>query len=148
LMLLIFLFLFFPAVMSLLILVPLENRVNLIGCVATIVIINISVSTIFRTAEILRMRLLVDFVPSDYRNSIYSLIPTITALFGIPLLPIAGQIIDSFGLIAGMAVILTVFSTGFMFIATATRFMRSGSEVDSLEGQIAIKASKKAEVAH
>ncbi|MFX0205625.1 MAG: MFS transporter, partial [Candidatus Hodarchaeota archaeon] len=73
LMLLIFLFLFFPAVISLFILVPLENRVNLIGFVATIVIINISVSTIFRTAEILRMRLLVDFVPSEYRNSIYSL---------------------------------------------------------------------------
>lgn len=142
-MLLVFLFLFFPAVISLLVLVPLENEVNLIGFVSTIVIINISVSTIYRTAEVLRMRLLVDFVPSEYRNSIYSLIPTITALFGVPLLPIAGQIIDSFGLAAGVAVVLTIFSTGFLLITIGTRFMKTGMEIVPLDGQVATKTPEK-----
>jgi MFS family permease len=146
--LLIFLFLFFPAVISLLILVPLENQANLIGFVSTIIIINISVSLIYRTSEILRMRLLVDFVPSECRNSIYSLIPTITALFSVPLLPIAGQIIDNFGLAAGVAMILTVFSSGFILITIGTRFMESGSEVASIEGQLTTETPEKVEAAN
>jgi hypothetical protein len=146
--LLIFLFLFFPAVIGLLILVPLENKANLIGFVATIVIINISVSAIYRTSEVLRMRLLVDFVPSVHRNSIYSLIPTITAMFSFPLLPIAGQIIDNFGLVAGVAMILTVFSSGFILIAIGIRFMESGSEFVSIDGQLSTETPEKVEAAN
>ncbi|MFX1286469.1 MAG: MFS transporter [Promethearchaeota archaeon] len=143
--LLVFLFLFFPAVISLLILVPLENKFNLIGFLSTIIIINISASTIYRTAEVLRMRLLVDFVPSENRNSIYSLIPTITALFSVPLLPAAGQIIDSFGLVAGVAVILTVFSIGFMLIAIGTYLKKRGSKIISLDSQMMVEKREQSE---
>jgi MFS family permease len=143
--LLVFLLLFFPAVISLLVLVPLENKFNLIGFLSTIIIINISASTIYRTAEVLRMRLLVDFVPSDNRNSIYSLIPTITALFSVPLLTAAGQIIDSFGLVAGVAVILTVFSTGFMLIAIGTYFKKYGTKIISLDSQTMVEKREQSE---
>lgn len=143
--LLVFLFLFFPAVISLLVLVPLENEFNLIGFLSTIVIINISTSTIYRTAEVLRMRLLVDFVPSENRNSTYSLIPTITALFSIPLLPVAGQIIDSFSLVAGMVVVLTVFSTGFLLITLGIRLMKSDAEIIPLDSSITTEKPEKSE---
>jgi len=143
--LLVFLFLFFPAVICLLAFVPLENAFNLIGFVSTIVIINISVSTIYRTAEVLRMRLLVDFVPSENRNSIYSLIPTITALFSVPLLPLTGQIIEYLGLVGGMVVILAVFSISFLVIAIGTRFMKSGMKIGSLD-KLAKETAEKVEV--
>ncbi len=146
--LLAFLLLFFPTVFSLLVFIPLENEFNLIGFLSTIIIINITISTIYRTAEILRMRLLVDFVPSENRNSIYSLMPTITALFSVPLLTVAGQIIDSFGLVAGVAVVFTVFSTGLLLIAIGTRFMKSASEFISLDGQLSIETPEKSEAAN
>lgn len=134
-----FLCLFFPAIISLLVLVPLKNEVSLIGFLSTVIIINISVSTIYRIAEVLRMRLLVDLVPSEYRNSIYSLIPTVTSLFGIPLLPISGQIIDNFGLLAGVFVILAVFSTGFLLISLGIRFMKSSASISHLDGSITVE---------
>ncbi|MFX0086652.1 MAG: MFS transporter [Candidatus Hodarchaeota archaeon] len=146
--LLVFLLLFFPAVISLLLFIPLENEFNLIGFLSTIIIINITISTIYRTAEILRMRLLVDFVPSENRNSIYSLMPTITALFSVPLLTAAGQIIESFGLVAGVAVVLIVFSTGFLLIAIGVRFMKSALDLVYLDSQLSIETLEKSEAAN
>jgi hypothetical protein len=57
-----------------------------------------------RTAEILRMRYMVDLVPNENRNSVYSLIPTITSFIAIPILPITGRFIDQYGLIAGVLI--------------------------------------------
>ncbi|MHA2247913.1 MAG: hypothetical protein ACXADY_23400 [Candidatus Hodarchaeales archaeon] len=141
----VFVFLFFPAIISLLVLAPVGNKFSLIGFLSTIVIINVSVSMIYRTSEVLRMRLLVDLVPSEYRNSIYSLIPTITALVSIPLLPVAGQIIDRFGLVAGVVVVLTVFSTGFLLITIGIRFMKSDTRIVPLDGPIRVEKPEQSE---
>ncbi len=137
--------LFFPAIFSLLILVPIQNEFNLIGFLFTIIIINISISMIYRTAEVLRMRLLVDLVPSENRNAIYSLIPTVTALFSIPLLPVAGQLIESFGLVAGVGVVFLVYATGFLLITLGIHYMKSGTKTMSLDEPIKVEKPEQSE---
>ncbi|MFX0126473.1 MAG: MFS transporter, partial [Candidatus Hodarchaeota archaeon] len=76
--LLIFMLLFFPAIIGLLIYIPVQNTFNLVGFILIILIMNCCTGFIYRTGEVLRMRLLVDLVPSENRNAVYSLIPTIT----------------------------------------------------------------------
>ena len=97
------------------------------------------------TTRILRIRLLVDLVPLEYRNSIYSFIPAITTLFSVPLLPVAGQIIDSFSLVACMVVVLTVFITGFLLITLGIRLMKSDAKIIPLDGSITIEKPEKSE---
>ncbi|UCG00348.1 MAG: MFS transporter [Candidatus Heimdallarchaeota archaeon] len=123
----IFLFLhlsiFFPAYLILFSLLPPQNRFNLIGFIATIVIMNISNSFVIRIAYILRDRITIDLVPSEVRNSVYSLIPTLISVFGIPLLVIAGQLVENSGLIAGVAFAFGICITGssILFISLKLR---------------------------
>ncbi|MFQ5977828.1 MAG: MFS transporter [Candidatus Heimdallarchaeota archaeon] len=60
---------------------------------------------------ILRGRLMVDLIPDNYRNSVYSLIPTITVLLNIPLMILAGYILSTNG-----------FTAGFYFVISGTLF--------------------------
>ncbi len=123
--LLVFFFLFFPAFIILLILVPIQNNFNLIGFIFTILIMNGFIGLIYRTAEILRMRLLVDLVRSENRTAVYSLLPTITSLLCTLLLPITGQLIDSFSLVAGVGVVFSVYSAGFLLITLGMHYMKT-----------------------
>ncbi|MFX0185584.1 MAG: MFS transporter, partial [Candidatus Hodarchaeota archaeon] len=81
--LLVFILLFFPAILSLLLFIPVQNTFNLFGFILIILIMNCCIGFIYRIGEVLRMRLLVDLVPSVNRNAVYSLIPTITSLLGV-----------------------------------------------------------------
>ena len=123
--LLLFFLLFFPAYIILLILVPVQNNFNLIGFICTILIMNGFIGVIYRTADILRRRLMVDLVPSENRTAVYSLLPTITSLLAMLLLPVTGQLIDSFGLVAGVGVVFSVYSTGFLLITLGMHYMKS-----------------------
>lgn len=97
-----FVILFFPSFTILTFLVPVKNELNLIGCIGAIVILNGLIPTIFDLGQILRQRVMIDLVPSENRNAVYSLIPTIVSVLGIFLLPIAGTLIEEFGLPAGI----------------------------------------------
>ncbi|MDH5645073.1 MAG: hypothetical protein OEZ01_03650, partial [Candidatus Heimdallarchaeota archaeon] len=48
---------------------------------------------------ILEGRIMLDLIPDNYRNSLYSLLPTIARLFGIPFVLISGWIVANYGLI-------------------------------------------------
>jgi MFS family permease len=63
---------------------------------------------------ILRGRLMVDLIPDKYRNSVYSLIPTITVLLNIPLMIAAGYILSTYGFTAGFYFVIcgTVIGVG------------------------------------
>jgi MFS family permease len=106
------LFIFFPAYLILFSLLPPQNSFSLIGFIATIIIMNISNSFVIRIANILRDRIIIDLVPSEVRNSVYSLIPTLISVFGIPLLVIAGQLVEYSGLITGVAFAFGICITG------------------------------------
>ncbi|MFX0123092.1 MAG: MFS transporter [Candidatus Hodarchaeota archaeon] len=103
---------YFPAYLILFSLLPPQNSFNLIGFLATIIIMNISNSFIIRIAYILRDRIIIDLVPSEVRNSVYSFIPTLSSVFGIPLLVIVGQLIEYSGLIIGVAFAFGICITG------------------------------------
>ncbi|MFX0183498.1 MAG: MFS transporter [Candidatus Hodarchaeota archaeon] len=88
----------------LLAIIPPVNALNLPGAILTALLLTIGVNCIYDIAETLRGRTVVDLVPSNFRNSVYSLIPTLTSIIGIPTLPIAGSLIEQYGLNAGTLV--------------------------------------------
>ena len=60
---------------------------------------------------ILRNRLNLDLVPDNIRNAIYSLLPTLTTLIGIPGALLGGYCINEFGFLT--TILLTVIFTTF-----------------------------------
>ena len=62
-----------------------------------------------------------EFIPNEIRNSIYSLIPTLVAIMGIPLLPIVGLITEYFGLISGIFTTLLIALMSSLFILLSFR---------------------------
>ncbi|MFX0124345.1 MAG: hypothetical protein ACFFAE_11955, partial [Candidatus Hodarchaeota archaeon] len=89
-------------------------------------------------------RLLVDLVPSENRNAVYSLIPTITCFLGMFFLPIAGQMIDTSGLVAGVTVVSSVYFTGFLSITIGVILMKSHSKIlFSLSGSKSMRRANK-----
>ena len=98
--------------------IPPADELNLPGAILTALLLTIGVNCIYDIAETLRGRTMVDLVPSEFRNSVYSLIPTLTSIFGIFTLPIAGSLIEQYGLNLGIVVplVLSFFgATGIYF---------------------------------
>lgn len=92
-----FTLLFFPLFVLLTFTFPVENnQFNPLAIVLTIVIFG---STIFmlNTAGLLEQRIFLDAVPDANRNSVYSLVPTLVRLAGIPAVIIGGFLIVNLG---------------------------------------------------
>ncbi|MFX0152139.1 MAG: hypothetical protein ACFFAJ_15235, partial [Candidatus Hodarchaeota archaeon] len=89
-----------------------------------------------------------DLVPSVNRNAVYSLIPTITSLLGVLLLPIAGQIIDRFELVGGVVVVLSVYFIGFLSITIGFKFMNQNKSDLPLDGSKPTGRADKVEVVY
>ncbi|MHA1968536.1 MAG: MFS transporter, partial [Candidatus Hodarchaeales archaeon] len=87
-------FLFFPSLVILLTAIPMLNSFNLIGFLSVLLIQLVLTSSLYYIGETLRQRVMIELIPSEHRNAIYSLIPTIVALIGFPLIPITGRMID------------------------------------------------------
>lgn len=142
--LLVFLVLFFPAFISLLTIIPAQNTFNLIGFVWTAFIM-ITIGFLYKTSEVLRMRLMVDLVPSKNRTAVYSLLPTITSLLSMLLLPMVGNMIDLYGLVAGVVVVGSVFTAGYFLIAVGSYFMKKRTELIILERQMTVEKPEQSE---
>ena len=65
-------------------------------------------------------RILLDLIPSENRNAIYSLLPSIVSLLGIPILPLAGAAVEMYGLPIGIALAMIIAMVGFVFIKLGT----------------------------
>lgn len=112
----VFVLLFYPGFMILLSIIPVQNELNLIGLIISIFWLNLLIPTVFDLGAILRQRILIDLVPSENRNAVYSLTPTIISVLGIFLLPIAGVLVEDFGLVAGIGTAFTVAFIGSILI--------------------------------
>ncbi len=122
---------YFPPFIILLTVIPSTNNYNLLGLVITAFILTISNNCLFDVAETLRGRTMLDLVPSENRNAVYSLIPTIISVLAIPLLPIAGRLIEDHGLNSGIMVSLVLSLTGSVFIFLSLHFMKKSiTEID------------------
>jgi MFS family permease len=117
-----FVILFFPGFILVTTLIPITNELNLAGCIITVILLNALIPTLFDLGTILRQRIMLDLVPSENRNAVYSLIPTIISIMGIFLLPISGVIIESYGLPAGIFVAFSVAVVSAIFITLGIHF--------------------------
>ena len=73
----------------------------------------------------LMRRVTIDLVPSENRNAIYSLVPTISGALSIPMIPFAGALIEKYGLIYGVGVVFIISLIGFsmFYVYTVLRKM-------------------------
>lgn len=93
---------FFPSFIILTSFIPPANEFNIIGIIITFILLWTLVGTLFDLSITLTQRIMVDFVPSENRNSVYSLLPTIFSFIGIFALPFAGTLIENYGMAAGL----------------------------------------------
>ncbi|MFX0125060.1 MAG: MFS transporter [Candidatus Hodarchaeota archaeon] len=107
---------YFPPFILLLTVIPATNSFNLLGLVLTAFILTVSINCLLDIAGILQGRTLLDLVPSENRNSVYSLIPTLVSVFAIPVLPIAGKLIEDYGMVAGVIAPLFISLVGALFV--------------------------------
>jgi len=79
---------------------------------------------------------MIDIIPSEHRNAVYSLIPTLISLFGIPLILIAGFCTESFGLPGGIVIAFVVSITGIFFIFLSFKLPHYENSSEKLFNQI------------
>lgn len=128
---LLFVLFFYPSFILLTTIMPIANELNLIACLISLIILNSTIPTLFDLGIILRQRVMVDLVPSEHRNAIYSLIPTIISSFGIFLLPISGVLIESYGLPAGITAAFVVGLTSAIMITLGMVFYNAKMKLES-----------------
>jgi len=95
---------FFPSFILLTYFVPPMNEFNPVGIIGTFLLLAILVGLLFDISRTLSQRILLDLVPSENRNAVYSLTPSIVSFIGIPVLPIAGAAVESWGLPIGIGI--------------------------------------------
>ncbi|OLS24272.1 MAG: hypothetical protein HeimC2_23370 [Candidatus Heimdallarchaeota archaeon LC_2] len=108
--------------MAILHFIPLEGSFNLMGLILVFVLMGISVSMTTPFIDALVQRLMVDFVPSENRNAVYSLMPTIRSAIAIPILPFIGGLIETSGLMIGFALLLGIMLIADLFLWMALNF--------------------------
>jgi MFS family permease len=123
-----FVLLFFPSFILLTSIIPVTNELNIIGAIFTIILLNAILPTLADLEGILRQRFMLDLVPSDHRNAVYSLIPTIISILGIFLLPIAGTLIEGFGLAAGISLAFLVGIIAAVMVTLGMYFHKKSTE--------------------
>ncbi|MHA2089589.1 MAG: hypothetical protein ACW98K_01920, partial [Candidatus Kariarchaeaceae archaeon] len=106
----------FIGVMALLYFIPAQNSFNTLGFVALILLLTISVSLIMPFITTINQRIRLDLVPSEHRNSIYSLMPTISGALAVILLPVVGSLVDKVGMISGLIAALSLSIVGSLTI--------------------------------
>ena len=84
--------------------------------------------TLLAILMILRSRILLDIVPDQFRNSVYSLIPSLVALLGIPIIPIVGFIVELYGLESGIIISLVIAIIASICIFSSFIFKEKGSD--------------------
>ncbi len=133
-----FVLLFYPLFIILTSIMPITNELNLVGCVISLIILNATIPTLFDLGATLRQRVMIDLVPSEHRNAVYSLIPTIISTLGIVLLPISGVLIESYGLPAGITAAFVVGVTSAVMITLGMFFYNNAAEkkVESMGIQV------------
>jgi MFS family permease len=108
---------YFSALIVLITLLPMNNTFELVG-ILILLFLMITVDSI--TGELavnLLQRVSLDLIPSEIRNSIYSLTPSLVALLGLIFLPLIGSTVDFYGIIYGIFVLETMGLLGtFLFI--------------------------------
>ncbi|MFW9847596.1 MAG: MFS transporter [Candidatus Thorarchaeota archaeon] len=109
---------YFPNTDIILLAAPLESLIP----VAIMLVIFVISGLLYAFASILTQRVILDQIPNEIRNSIYSLIPTVAMLFAIPQILIVGPTIQSVGFIPALLFIALVSLVGTYMIHKALSY--------------------------
>jgi MFS family permease len=112
----IYVFLYFTGLIMIIIVFPMENTLNLMPIVLMILIMISIDGIIGEIGVILLQRVQIDLIPSDMRNSIYSLSPSLIAILGVFLLPLIGLIVENYDLLVGLIIIEIISLIGSIFL--------------------------------
>jgi hypothetical protein len=110
---------YFSALIVLILFIPISDTFNVI---AVLVLLFLMISVDGITGELavnLLQRVSIDLVPSNIRNSVYSLSPSLVAILGLMLLPIIGGVVDIYGIIYAITILELVGIIGslaFLFV--------------------------------
>lgn len=118
---------FFPSYFVLTTLVPPTNTFNPLGMTVVVFLMVLIVPAFADLSNLIAGRVGMEIVPSEIRNSIYSLLPSIIAILGIPVLIIAGFMIEAVGLPGGILMALATHLTGSFLIFVSFRVVRNKS---------------------
>lgn len=108
--------LFYICAIGILFWIPPHGTFNIVGIILVLLLMLFIVNGLGVLVFTLFQRTMMIEIPSESRNSVYSLLPSIALLLQIPFLPIFGSIIESGGLIAGIEVLLGISSIGCFFL--------------------------------
>ncbi|MHA2097719.1 MAG: MFS transporter [Candidatus Kariarchaeaceae archaeon] len=100
--------LFFSGMTAVLYFFPPKDAFDNVGTTLLILQMAIFIGIFLNVAFILRQRVMMKTIPSEFRNSIYSLLPTMTITMQIPLLIFMGGILENGGLLAGLQILLII----------------------------------------
>jgi hypothetical protein len=112
----------FAGVIALLYFLPMGNSFHLTGFLLLLLIMTLTISTIMPFIQTIFSRIILDLVPSENRNGIYSLMPTIGNAMVIPLLPFTGALIEASGLIIGVGIAWGISVLGYTMIFLSLYF--------------------------
>ncbi len=124
-------------VVIIMIIVPLRNEFNFMVFMVIIIIFNFS-TVISVIVNALESRIHVEMIPSEFRNSIYSLIPTLSALTAILILPLTGKLIQLTTLLSGVLIVFTISSLGIIMIHNSLTMNSSKIEKETTTGLVPI----------
>ena len=110
--------LFFPGLILLFYFVPVTNTFNPIGIIGGFIVALLSIGLVGSFTRTLYQRIISVEVPSEKRNSVYSLMTSLYSAVEILILPFLGTLIYTGGLLAGaeFLLILSLLTTPFVFL--------------------------------
>jgi MFS family permease len=109
---------YFPNTTIILLAVPLESLIPVVFMLVMFVVGGL----LYAFASILTQRVILDQIPNEIRNSVYSLIPTVAMLFAIPQILIVGPAIQSVGFIPALLFIALISLLGTYMIHKALSY--------------------------
>ena len=90
-------------------------------------LISLSMAIPYRLTWLFYSRIIIDLVPNSIRNSIYSFIPTVILLLAIPANILGGFIIDGYGFVAGILLVVGFAVIGIFFQIFSFKIKNSSS---------------------
>ena len=77
---------------------------------------------------ILQARVMIELVPDEYRNSVYSLIPTLLNILSIPFVALGGFCITTYGFSSGLLLIIFIDSIGVTFFGLGLYWLNKAEQ--------------------
>jgi MFS family permease len=128
--------LFFGGFSLLFIFFPPEDSFNFIGIVGTILVFIFSTTLLNNLNAILYQQLMLELVPSEYRNSIYSLRSSLSYLLGVIIIPITSFTFFLYGYFVALLIMSITSFFGLFFIYIAFHTEVEYPKVNNLETSI------------